>query len=280
MEDRLDQVAPNFYNIRHAFKISMGLINIGTHMSLIKLKNGNFLVVDTIPLTPSIKQEIDALTANGTKMEAVIATHPFHTLAFPAFFKEYPNVSYYGTPRHLRNLTQIPWKGSLNDCETRNLWKEEVEMRIPDGSEFVAPVPEKSNHFSSVFVFHRESKTIHVDDTIFHAVNPNILMKLAGYRNDQMTFHPTLTNVGLHHHPDAPYQFRDWIAGILKDWDFDNIVTAHMGRKIGGAKQALQETLDKAGPSFDKLHEKFTKHPEVAEPSDGKDYNVEGHECG
>jgi hypothetical protein len=73
------------------------------------------------------------LTENGTKIEAVLATHPFHTLAFPAFHKSYPALKYYGTPRHLKNQPEIGWVGDLNDCKTRALWSPEVEMRIPAG---------------------------------------------------------------------------------------------------------------------------------------------------
>jgi hypothetical protein len=102
-------------------------------MSLIRLSNDKYLVVDTVPLTDSIKTFIDQTTENGTKIEAVLATHPFHTLAFPPFFQAYPNVPYFGTPRHLRIQPQIPWAGNLNDCATRNKWSPEVEMRIPDG---------------------------------------------------------------------------------------------------------------------------------------------------
>ncbi len=40
---------------------------------------------------------------------------------------------YYGTPRHLRNIKDIPWAGDVNVCEIRNKWSPEVEMRIPAG---------------------------------------------------------------------------------------------------------------------------------------------------
>ena len=34
-------------------------------MSFLKLGNGKFLVVDTVPLTPETKAEVDTLTDNG-----------------------------------------------------------------------------------------------------------------------------------------------------------------------------------------------------------------------
>jgi hypothetical protein len=63
-------------------------------MSIIRLQNGKFLVIDTVALTPELKGEIDHLTNNGADMEAVVATHPFHTLSFNGFYKSYPNVPY------------------------------------------------------------------------------------------------------------------------------------------------------------------------------------------
>ena len=58
-------------------------INIGTHMSLLKLSTGRFLVIDTIPLSENVKADFDELTQGGALVDAVLATHPFHTLAFP-----------------------------------------------------------------------------------------------------------------------------------------------------------------------------------------------------
>lgn len=124
-----------FWNVRVPFQIS--LLEIGTHMSLIQLHNGNFLVIDTVEMNDQLKRELDELTYNGTKIEAVLAVHPFHTLAYSAFYKMYPDVKYYGTPRHLRKLTEIKWTGQLDDAENKALlskWAPEVELRIPAGN--------------------------------------------------------------------------------------------------------------------------------------------------
>ncbi|CAF4418165.1 unnamed protein product [Rotaria magnacalcarata] len=152
-------------------------------MSFIQLHSGKFLVIDTIELNDKLRQEINHLTDNGDKIEAVIGTHPFHTLSFPAFYESYPNAAYYGTPRHLRRLTHIPWIGNLHDCDVRKKWEPDVELRFPAGAEFINPQPESSNHFSSVFVYHRASATLHVDDTIIYAEKSNFLLKLFGYKD-------------------------------------------------------------------------------------------------
>lgn len=106
-------------------------------MSVIRISNGNFLVIDTVAMNDKLKTDLDELTHNGTKIEAVIAVHPFHTLAYSAFYKAYPGVKYYGTPRHLRKLTDIQWAGQLDDVENKELlskWTPEVELRIPAGN--------------------------------------------------------------------------------------------------------------------------------------------------
>lgn len=115
-----------------------------------RLSSGRFLVVDTIPLEPPVKAWLDGVTQGGELIEAVLATHPFHTLYFPPFHKIYPKVAgwvvpddndvrdlhggcrecpavggwlvvrwlqaaYYGTPRHLSIQPDLPWAGPITD---------------------------------------------------------------------------------------------------------------------------------------------------------------------
>lgn len=132
--NQLRTLGNGFWNIRVPFK--MVGVEIGTHMSIIQLRNGNFLIIDTVALTDQLTRELNQLTHNGTKIEAVVAVHPFHTLAYSAFHKVYPNVKYYGTPRHIRKLTEIEWAGQFDDEENNALlskWAPEVELRIPAG---------------------------------------------------------------------------------------------------------------------------------------------------
>jgi hypothetical protein len=280
-KNQLCAIGPGFWNVRGKFKI-FKIVDIETQMSIIGLKNGKYLVVDTVEMDDGLKQEIDQLTNNGQNIEAVIATHPFHTLAFPAFYEAYPNAPYYGTPRHLRRLIDIPWKGDLNDCNVRKTWEPEVELRIPAGAEFVNPQPESSNHFISVFVYHPSSKTLHVDDTIMYADKPGILLRLIGFKHGSFAFHPSMKSSGLHPTPEAPYLFRDWMKNMLADWKFDNICTAHMGVKIGGAHEEITTLVEKAEPLFAKLSEQNKKkNPEgKLPPGNHPNMNVHGDECG
>ncbi|PRP76281.1 hypothetical protein PROFUN_07803 [Planoprotostelium fungivorum] len=246
------RIGEGFWNIRGSYRYK-GIVNIA------RLQNGKFLLIDAVPLNDELKDELVRFTDNGNA-----APH-------------------YGTPRHLRRLTDIQWVGSLQSCEIRSKWSPEIEMRIPAGAEFAEPLPERTNHFSCVFVYHRESKTIHEDDTIMVISDPGFFLRfLGGMKPDSMTFHQSMCNVGLYPTPEAPYQFIDWLTALINDWDFDNVVGAHIGNKIGGAKEQLRAALEAARPQLERLSKKRIggNLSSSMNGEDAPDYNVNGCECG
>ena len=132
-KNELYKIGPGFWNVRGHFKMFAQKIDIGTQMSIVQLSDGNFVVFDTVELDDHLKRQIDQLTNNGDLIEGVIGTHPFHTRSFLSFYQAYPQVAYYGTPRHLCQIPQIPWLGSLEDYNVRQKWEPDVQMRIPAG---------------------------------------------------------------------------------------------------------------------------------------------------
>jgi hypothetical protein len=221
-------------------------------MSFIKISTGKFIVLSTVAITPEAKSEIDSLTEGGSLIEAVIATHPFHSLYFESFFQMYPHVKFYGTPRHIRRLTNIPWAGDVSDPSVLSMYESYgIFMRIPAGTEFINP--REDNHFTSLFVYHSESRTLSDDDTIMCFENPGCLFRVFGIKPGSVSFHPTPWKDALLPTSEAPIQFKEFFQKLLDDWDFDNLVTAHMGNKIGGAKKALVDMFVKEIPSLDKL---------------------------
>jgi hypothetical protein len=207
-------------------------------------------------MSPGAKRELDEMTSNGKDIEAVLATHPFHTVYFPAFSQMYPGLTYYGCPRHIKRITSITWAGSLADESIRRMWESHgVFMRIPAGAEFEAPA--ENNHFSTVFVYHKPSKTIHVDDTIHYFEHPGCVLSCLGKRHGGMEFWNL--DVGLHQTPEAPIQFKEWVEALIRDWDFENMCTAHNGNKIGGAKEQVKSTLDASSAKLSQLSNQFAK---------------------
>mmetsp|Transcript_13968 Transcript_13968/g.32898 ORF Transcript_13968/g.32898 Transcript_13968/m.32898 type:complete len:282 (-) Transcript_13968:55-900(-) len=273
----LIEVAPGFYNVRAHFYVLAGMIDIGTHMSLCRLQNGKFLVLDAIKPVPALKKEIDQLTNGGELIDAVIATHPFHSLYFKDFYAAYPNTRYFGTPRHIKMIKDIPWAGET--MESKGQWEPEIEMRIPAGSEYVDPKPPKSNHFCNVVVFHKASRTIFNDDNLMVFNDPGFLLRMFGIKDGDVIFHPSIKGPGLNPTPEAPLEYKKWILQMLIDWDFDNLVTAHNGNQIGGAKQKIEALLNKSEKLFAKIRKQNCDKAgkkDCGAWGDDKD----GHECG
>ena len=48
-----------------------------------------------------------------------------------------------------------------------------------------------------------------------------------------MAFHSSFTGSGL----TNPTAFQNWISGLVEEWDFEHLCTAHNGRLVGGGKQ-------------------------------------------
>lgn len=121
------------------------------------------------------------------------------------------------------------------------------------GAEYFNPRPEGINHFVSVFVYHSESKTLHVDDTLIYieaATWPISLLLQSG----SLIFHPSII-IGLNKNPEAPLQFYDWMKKMLRDWHMQNLCTAHIGVKVGGAHKAIQDLVNNTEKLFQGLSE-------------------------
>jgi len=263
-DTRFVQLGTNFWNARGIFKL--GPIDIGTHMSIIQVSSGRFVIFDTIEPDSQIQQEISTITANGTQIEAIVATHPFHTTYFPAFYAMYPNVKFFGTPRHLRTQPQIPWAGSVWDCDVRRQWLPDIRMRIPQGGEFVAPQPELINHFSGMHVFHPKSGVMHVDDTLSYAADL-----------DSLVFHPSIAGPGLYHTRRSPDVFASWVQEYLNEWNINTLAMAHKG-VLGNGRQRVQKLLDNSRIFFIGLQLAWR-----IKPTDGDDQRLSdflSHEAG
>ncbi|KAI8611343.1 hypothetical protein BC830DRAFT_1171970 [Chytriomyces sp. MP71] len=245
---KIVEVGPGCYNLRAPFKVIGGLVDVGTHMSLIRLSTGGYVALSTVELDTASKAELDVLTSNGELLEAVIATNPFHTMAFPSFYTAYPDAKYYGTPRHLKNIPQIPWSGDVSDRVVRTFWSPDIELEIPEGAEFVAPVPESYNHFSGIVAFHAASKTLICDDCFSVSAKAQCRFTTpAGTPKEynETSFHISLYGPALHKTPEAPKELYKWMLKIIHDWDFENMATAHGGVQYGGSKRSLTEGLAK-----------------------------------
>ncbi|KAJ3094316.1 hypothetical protein HK100_006182, partial [Physocladia obscura] len=212
--------------------------DVGTHVNLLRLKNGRFLVLSAVTLTGDTKAQIDALTHDGDLIEAVIATNP---------------------------------AGSVESEEIRKLWEPEVELRIPAGCEFNDPKPELTNHFSGIIAYYRASSIVICDDAFSVSAPSSMFSSMFHFASiffsayfsnttksstdssaaeTTITFHPAMPSQALLKTPKAARQFYDWVVTLTQDWNFDSMASAHGTFVVGGAKQALLDCLENARKSL------------------------------
>ncbi|MDC0661553.1 hypothetical protein [Marinobacter sp. SS21] len=228
MSNPVQQISNSFWNIRGDLKIG-GVLNIGTHASLVKRGNGKFVLLDAYTLRGETKVKVDALTHSGTELEAIINLHPFHTLHVEAVHRQYPQARLYGTQRHRDKFPNLPWESELTESEAcAALFAEDLEFAIPAGVDFISA--NEHLHFSSVLAYHRASRTIHSDDTLMFLQLPGPLGKL---KKPQVTFHPTLAKT-LERRPGAAADFRNWAQALAARWsDAENLCAAHSATVLG-----------------------------------------------
>ena len=228
MASKLIHISDDFWNIRGSFKIA-GIIDIGTQASLVRLKSGKFVFLDSYTLDGSVLREVDQLTNHGKNVAAVLNLHPFHTIHVKWMHEHYPKARHFGTARHLSKFRDLKWQGSrTEDIATQAKFAADFEFSVPRGVDFISD--DENVHFSSVLVFHPASKTIHVDDTLMYIRLP-VLMRFFGL-TDAVSFHLTLSKV-LEKRPGAAQDFRHWAGELAENWqDAANLCAAHTATLI------------------------------------------------
>lgn len=67
---KLIRISPSFINIRASF--TLGPLDIGAQASLVKRKNGKYLILDSVSLDKSVQTQVAALTDGGKDIEAIL----------------------------------------------------------------------------------------------------------------------------------------------------------------------------------------------------------------
>lgn len=254
MSSKIIQLSENFWNIRGSFKIA-GLIDIGTQASLVRLKSGKFVFLDSYTLSGKTLKEVNQLTRDGKDVVAVLNLHPFHTIHVAWMHEHYPKAKHYGTARHLEKFPDLSWQPTCTeDSETQTLFAKDFEFSVPTGVDFISD--DENVHFSSVLVFHSESKTIHVDDTLMYIRLP-LLMRFFGLP-DSFSFHPTLAKV-LEQREGAVHDFRLWANQLADNWkNAENLCAAHTATLQ--TKEDETSIRDRIIEALNKVESKLESH--------------------
>lgn len=251
MPDKIIRIGDEFRNIRGSFRI-LGVVDIGTQASLVRLSNGKFVFLDSYALQGEVRREVMQLTDDGKAVEAILNVHPFHTVHCAAMHRDFPNAKLYGTERHTARAPDLPWEAVHTEHkELHDRYSEDFDFSVPRGVEFVTS--NENVHFSSVLVCHRSSKTIHVDDTL-------MFMRFPWRR---VSFHPTL-RLALEKRTGAAADFRAWAEEMADNWRHaENLCAAHTGtltvERMGSRRlhERILKALDLVSGTLDAHAKKY-----------------------
>ena len=223
MAQKIIDIGNGFWNIRGSFKIG-GVVDIGTHASLVQRANGNFVMLDSLTLRASARRRIMEMTGDGAKVDAILNLHPFHTVHVQRMHKLFPGAALYGTSRHIEKAPDLPWKKTTtDDPKLHKKFADVLDFSVPEGVDFISD--NENVHFSSVLAYHRASKTIHSDDTLMCLKPPLPARVILPSRI--VSFHPTLRQA-LEKRAGATADFKNWAESIIDDWmDAVNLCAAH-----------------------------------------------------
>jgi len=256
MTPHIIRVEGGFWNIRGSFKVG-GIIDVGTHGSLVRRQNGRFVLLDACPLSQDAEGELRKLTHDGEDLEAILNVHPFHTVYVSQTHERFPKAKLYGTARHHARLSELPWEAErTEDPSLHALFSEDFEFSVPRGVDFISK--NENVHFSSVMVYHRASKTIHVDDTLMYVRMPKLVRM---FKADLLRFHPTLGQA-LERRAGATEDFRAWARELAGSWgEAENLCAAHTATLLARSYRGeaigprILQALDKVSDTLDK-HER------------------------
>jgi len=216
MSHHIDPISEDFWNIRGVFR-ALGLLDVGTHCSLVRLSSGRFVMLDSYSLEGEVRDRVLAHTDGGRAVEAVINLHPFHTMHVQSTRSLFPGAKLYGTARHHERFASLPWEPErTEDPAFAACFADDFDFMVPQGVQLVTDSDHV--HFSSVLAIHRPTETLHVDDTLSWLPLPG---------GGLLHWHPTLGRA-LEPGAEASETFRHWAEALAKRCEsVRNVCTAH-----------------------------------------------------
>ena len=198
-------------------RISFYGLPFTTRMTVIKLSSGKLLIHSPVPLTTTLKKELDDLGP----VSYLISPNKIHYYYIGDFQKSYPEAITYASPGVRRRAEKfkvsIHWDQNL-DSPTPHDWEPEIQSVVLRGSRFM----------EEVIFFHQPSNTLIVTDFIENFEKDKVpfflrvLARIGGALapNGGLTLDQRFTYWGREN------QLRESLRKIL-DFDFTQIILAH-----------------------------------------------------
>lgn len=247
----MQQLAEAFWNIRGTYRVA-GVLDIGTHMSVVRRGNGRFVVIDGCGLDDAQYDALMALTRSGGLVDAVVHVHPFHTLHVEATHRLFPNAALHGTARHRRRAPSLPWSAiPVEEWTHDHPLADLFDLSVPDGVYFACA--DERVHVSSVLVRHRQSGIVHVDDTLNVLAGPGRLRD--ALPQSSLRMHPLLRRA-LKPEPGAADAYAAWARALASRWADTRIVcAAHSAVRhlpAGGFEREMDAALARVSRTLDR----------------------------
>lgn len=251
MGEALLDLGGGFWNIRGDFRVA-GVVNVGTHASLVRLASGRFVFLDSYGLKGSLRDRVMALTEGGRAVEAILNLHPFHTLHCEAMHRDFPHAALYGSARHRQRLPDLPWaEAAVESATLAARYGEDLAFSLPAGIDYISA--DERVHAGSLLAWHQASGTLHVDDTLNLMPVPRLLRGVLP--PPRLFLHPTLPQA-LAPGPGAVRDFRAWVKGLAAQCaDLRHLVVAHSGHRSfapGDFSKALLAALRRISPRLER----------------------------
>ena len=223
MTRRLVNLGSGFWNVRCTMKLA-GIVNVGTQVSIVRLQNGRFIFLDSYTLNGEIRELVMGLTQDGNLVEAVLNLHPFHTLHCAAMARDFPTAKFYGSERHHRVCTSVPWETEgVESAAVADRYSRDLQFSLPAGVQYFSE--NEKVHAGSLLAFHPASGSLHVDDTLNVLPVPGALR---GYV-PRLVLHPTL-GAAMNAEDGAEEKFCRWLEEIGARWrGTKSVCAAHNG---------------------------------------------------
>ena len=136
MTRRLVNLGSGFWNIRCTMKVA-GVFNVGTQISIVRLQSRRFVFLDSYTLNGEIRDLVMGLTQDGSLVEAVLNLHPFHTLHCAATARDFPAAKFYGSERHHRVCTSVPWETErVESAAVADRYSRDLQFSLPAGIQY------------------------------------------------------------------------------------------------------------------------------------------------
>ncbi|MGB3758936.1 MAG: DUF4336 domain-containing protein [Rivularia sp. (in: cyanobacteria)] len=206
-------------------------LEVGTRMTVIRLKNGEIVVISPIKVDERTITKINELG----KVDTIIAPNLYHHLSISDFKSIYSDAKIFAAPglqfkRQDLKFDRILTQGKLGT-------QGEIEYFLFEGFKILDF--KGASPLNEIVFFHRESRTLILTDTAFHFDETfpfitQLTMKLiGGYKKLEPSI---LEKLAIREKQKVKYSIQK-----LLEWDFERVIVAHGSILENQVKEKLKK---------------------------------------